>query len=1410
MEVKNIFASGMRMDLDAKLQAKDSIRKSYNGRILFNEDGSFSWENQYGNVTNFNIKPNFNADTDRYIPIGWCADSNVVVIFSKSAVSDYSEIGIVTVDTEGVGTYLTLFNDAGDPNGDLLNFKIENGITARMTWETVPKIRVKWCDGVNPDSNELRSVTFGWDAGIGPRTDVTAYYLVDDSVHAMNSTPDFRIGLTKFVERINGGLTTGVYQYAYRLVTKSGYYTPFTPLCHFIFMTSDQVNSSNWNLYEMEGVGLNSAKGNRIEIKGIDERYEKIEVAYLFSQTETTPTEAKIFMSTGITSDTMTFDHAGMVGTPIDYQELKVSYIVIDKCQTLETKDHALYAGNIVEGTFVFDPDAVLENLVITPIYKHMRSDELGAEVSITTPPLTNQPTKTGATSKNLYTGHVETYEITDDYVNYKGTQIAHLYPGFFRKETYRIGIVGISKKGFASPVYHIADVEFPDQYDDAYSWTRILPDGTTTSFSGNTANKAWPTNSFGDSDYAAEEPVLDGDDVEDPDVSMLRIQGLSVSGIDFSAYSDQMSGWQLVVCDRDKTILCQGLVIPTHRDSDISRPFGSYHQRWQISGSDFYDVNCFIGRPGEHANRFYSRPNLFNFLAPDIDFDASRLPTLQTSDRLRLVGSAWQDDGADYFVYFTDDDPGVGFQGLQKLYRSKNNFPASADYPNGFVAYGDQTDMANIFDVAIGDTLSNYAGSGLDIVNSIEIYDHHQFGAGAMELFGTGKRSLFIQTGNWGASPNGHGFHFADDGVINSACGYFITNYLRPNDNPYGGTTITALVNSVFRNVGHFVPMNNPTFTDPAGFVYDDCEFWGGDCYLDYHAFLRIYPEYSHDDETDNNDVSYGHIFPLESDLLHVMRQAATAGDPMYPSAGARPKREWNGTITADFPDGLFHYTGNSELLEEFNLNAVLLFKDPVWLLAPLDPTIQLNDHFPNRWRYTPIKIDGDSIDVYRIWQVNDFLDIDGKYGWIYGSGSLFDQIYSLQETAMGRLRASEKTTIESPTSGTLTVGVGDRLTGIDYITTNNGCQNKFSIIVTSKAIYFADVARRHFLRFAQDGLLNITNEKGIHDFSFYTLPQFKGADSPHAGNGIIGFWDAENEEVGWSFSSIGYFSQDRSFTLTNNLSDSDTNHKHYVRWNNQGIAIDIFAPLAPGNGMFLPQGLTSSGYFDILQFYVKHTGQNLPVYTTDGTTDTLIGTMTTGKYYRLYRNYKTDPWIMEEVIRLEGALFYNGITYNEVGNYVSSIQPFRSSFTFWINSFLYSTSYYEVNDNDIYLHNRGDVGEFYGLGHRAYFSPVINEMADATKVYDYFELNCNENMNELLGKVEMFTEKQGFTMLYPGDTRKKYREDTIWMPYRTKTQVDRMRGKFMEVFFIVHNLFNAKARASSLKSEVRISSKN
>ncbi|MCK5644641.1 MAG: hypothetical protein KAJ19_27835, partial [Gammaproteobacteria bacterium] len=318
----NSFQEGMKQDVDILLSPNKSYRYSIGGRLMFNKNGTYSWEVENGNKLSFVVSPRGGADSNKYVPIGNTGNSNIRVIFSVDPLNGSGEIGLFSINNDGSGNYKTLFNDQDDPNGDSLNLQPTNQIEAHFSYENDSVIRVYWIDGVESNSNQPRVFTFSYDRSIGNQSDLNAYSAYTTSVHAINSQAEVDMGIIKFDRTVNGGIATGVYQYTYSLGTNDGYNTPWYPLTRRVFVTSDIVSNSNWNEYEMESAGTITSKGNRIEVKGIDQKFDKIRVAYVYSKTEDVNDHASIFSQVDIDGTSMEFDHVANDGEPLLIEEI--------------------------------------------------------------------------------------------------------------------------------------------------------------------------------------------------------------------------------------------------------------------------------------------------------------------------------------------------------------------------------------------------------------------------------------------------------------------------------------------------------------------------------------------------------------------------------------------------------------------------------------------------------------------------------------------------------------------------------------------------------------------------------------------------------------------------------------------------------------------------------------------------------------------------------------------------------------------------------------------------------------------------------------------------------------------------------------------------------------------------------
>jgi len=1469
----NTFEGGMVQDSDVLYTPSNSYRDSMNGRLIFNKDGSYSWITENGGKISVAIRPRNGADSGTYYCIGNTGNDNIVVLFLVRDDEAASEIGLLSVDEFGIGSYKTLFNDQDDPNGDSLNFLLKNQIEARFIYENPKCIRAYWVDGVEKDSNQPRTVTFSYDENIGNPSDVNAYSGNNLSVFAMNSQTDFHMGMIKYVRDVGGGLLSGVYQYTYRLKTKEGYRTPWYPVTRRVFVAGDGISSTNWNEYEMGSSGLTTSKGNRVEIKGIDTRYDSIEVAYVYATTVSNIDSAKIFINTTIDgNDILSFDHTGNIGEPIVPEEIAELFSGIVGAKTLNIKDSTLYYGNIKENALAqFDPEPILANLQMEPMFKDMRSDEWANSPQPSPLPLSHGYPRSGITQLRNHNspGGTEDYVIGNDYLNYKGTQVDHLYAGYFRGETYRFAIVFYDKLGFKSFAYHIGDFKFPNQTEKNYSWDRVDVDGNIISGGGTLADEAWPTNNYNHSSLRSEK-VFVGDNggnlapmnsvnpslTNDPEraVSHLRIMGLKISGIDVSSISSQISGFKIVRVERDSTILAQGMILPcvTVSDDDdgsIITPLPAYHQDFydfaRGTSPDILNPPLVLGYNGQfqfnrNGNRFELKGYASVLYCPAVDFGSISWPNQNSQDEIRLIGGAWDEYQGNASPSITGRGAGEQMKYIKQYY-SKNNFHFPGFSSNPFPRYGSKMEeIVKTTILGIREFEEDWDGVQR-LNNDCKVKD-----IANDERRSHGKwNSIFIKHGNFIDPTSGAaGFGYSplyrrdssdgtvralnDAGVSNSSSpmnGSFIFNYIRPNANPYGGLTPTALEQSIFYGTGHFQPINNPTFDAqgmPVGLNFDGIEVYGGDCYLDYHSFLRLYPHSQWDGAgSEDDDYSDGRMFPYEYEFNHSMREANGEGGSgpslIWANVGARTWRELTGTSPLDYPNGLYSNgtddNDNPEgVWEEFNLNSVMAYQELLVFFAPKPVDFKDNDRFPVRWRYSREKVYGDPVDNWRLFQVNDFRDLNGEHGEITSSLYIFNQIYSWQISAFGRLRASDRALIESQQGGTLSTGIGDKLDGIDYISTEVGNQHQWGLFKSDTAAYWIDVNKRKLMRFAQDGKVALSDVKGVHQFLEYELPLFEDVDNPVSNRGLHGTFDYGNNHATFTFN------RDRRLNASSNgdipiisRTGLGKTYSPYIVEQNQTAEIN---PAQNGQPVYLPNGNVGYGINENTILYLFITDGNpwtADVYNIDNSGITLLFQAIPGTYYRLFRHSITDPWQYEEVNANDTTPHKSTITFDENGNYFNGYHSFAP--THYINTkFLLLSNYANnvyANDNALYAHDLGLKADWPSFSKKSYLSVSMNEDPMNAKAMDSIRLNCNLDYSNFLDTMLMQTESQFRYMSILNDSRKRYREDILRFPLRTLEQKDRMRGKHILMTFEMKNNFNHNDRITNLVTYYRTSNR-
>lgn len=1109
-KIDNRFVGGMNNDNDIQFQPQDTYRDAVNMRVLFNEDGGLSIENDKGTKASFTLVEYDGSILTGYIPIGYAAFSDKVVIFSTDDTN--SEIGFVTVDADGIGTYTQVYNDKYDPNNDLLGFKKRFDIEAKAVKEADDIERVYWTD--DNEQFSVINIQIGASFNYTPTGVILVKYPFWYSGHSFRIYCDWDMGDMRYNERIEGSLKTGVYQYAYRQGTKDGYRTPFSPLTRHYIMNSQPFG----NDYQMQPSNQVTEYGFRLSIFGIDVRYPIIEVAYVYSISEEQTVDAAIFYSEERTSKlpagSLTINHTTHAGDPVDLSVFNQRLYPIRYVKTLEEKDNLLFLGNVKE-VGVLEPD--LSEAVISPLTRSMEADYTALD-NVTMPFAVDQVVDTTVNIKN-YTGTATAYQISNEPATYKGTAFEHLFTSYWRGETYRFGVVLFDRKGMANYAFYLDDYTFPEQYDASGNYTLTVNEGGTLK---------------------------------------IRLLGLQVSGIKipveilYDSKGDlNISGFSIVRAKRVEETLFQGVLMNTVYENDDTTVNGVAHWRYTrpIPMTENYFNGIITPVAGSYPNSalelqgvkatgnkdFANRAGTVLMYSPEIFFGYKALPEWTNNSNVKAVGIATAAGNE-------EQEPGYNrvFSSQAICHFYSKNYTTENTWANTFG--NDLGDVSYIEQAGIYRTFldSDFKIEDYDIQRTNLIYT--QYSQVDFDNSGSDCTSCNIDKFAWGCPDSMllilKDFKDVSAGSDINRNKVLIANFRKPNDGYFSGEDENAIEKTIYISTGHFQPINDTVIADTAdadgNLVFNEVEVWGGDCYPSYFAFTRLLPQYRDCDTTTVGatdcylDYSVSMIVPLESNINHALRIGRT-----FAKDGVEPEDTSCGAGTPGL--ALLTRKGIQEKQrEDFNINSVLQHEENLQFFNAKPTTIVNRTENPMTIIYSETKYYGEPLDNYRRYLANNYFDLTGANGDLTKLFSQYSYIYFMQTRGFGRLYINQQATLNSPETGSIIVGSSGILTGALYISQDIGCQHQFSVVGGHNQTYWIDVNIGKMYRFSQNGLSPIS-DKGQHNRFYQACKYFKNKDNPAGFAGITGVYDYKNNEVVYSFHAADMQRDDVPFLVYN-----------------------------------------------------------------------------------------------------------------------------------------------------------------------------------------------------------------------------------------------------------------------------------
>jgi len=226
-----------------------------------------------------------------------------------------------------------------------LNFSAQYPIEAIGRYESSEVQRLYWTDNYNP----VRTIN------------VANPSVADLIPEELDINPSTTFSKPEILEVISGGsLPAGMYQYAYRLRSKSGSETRFSPFTGFLHIVeASESGTAYWTYtedpedisqYEGSDPGAISSKAVKLEVNNIDLAYDTIEFAAIYKSTVEGVSSSYIFESRVISSGVEEVLHSSNTDiiSLISLTEITSFNYNIKRAKTLEVKDNRLFLGNVI------------------------------------------------------------------------------------------------------------------------------------------------------------------------------------------------------------------------------------------------------------------------------------------------------------------------------------------------------------------------------------------------------------------------------------------------------------------------------------------------------------------------------------------------------------------------------------------------------------------------------------------------------------------------------------------------------------------------------------------------------------------------------------------------------------------------------------------------------------------------------------------------------------------------------------------------------------------------------------------------------------------------------------------------------------------------------------------------------
>lgn len=1197
-----------------------------------------------------------------------------------------------------------------------LNFSKTNPIEAIGRYESPDIQRVYWTDY----NNYLRSINT-----VSPN-------LATTPVNALDAFPNVAYTQPLLKSIVGGNLLVGEYQVAYLLRTLDGKETLISPPSNLIHVTNTSETLPQSAQYHGNVKGTQSGKGLQMTIDttnyvGV---FAELDVILVFHEDLNGTPEVTFVETHQVNTNTLDFIITGTETTqyPIEYLTYTLKNYPFKTCKTLTQKDDSLVVANILSSSFyiqdvlngqTFDArtyrynfDGVTNNDVFNQDYNldaHWDSDwhatkqyryqadgvRLGGQgpnisYHFHLEPFTIDGNNADPGFANVSNNPDSFFHDLNDSYTYNNTTypnnaspfLSGLLHQFKRGETYRFGLVCYNLKGEASFVEHIGDIKFPD----------ISEEDSVDNLSG---TPYFPTSQF-----------VDG-------INYGYALGIKFD-IDFpSNLLDNISSYQIVRVKRtnnDMRRVSQGIVKPFWRvdiaeppsniEFDLRGPGDSErvlhvmpYYPYDDSGTVVKLANGTWNTMNNDVVPVYENYNIrgqfLSFYSPEVSFNHEQIKDLIISPSLKaclLMTGAYKNYSLPEFSTKDISSKNLSEYCIDRRQNLRFSVPitfnSSANIrewvKNRYINMLDTLtaeDDTNLLQLNyFGETyyLRNWYAAD-NLLGGSNLNDPSQ-GLGPDDFtptFFKGGTNIFGQINKILVDPISGAY------IENDQAEYFETGALITPIDAVDYNIITPIIDTVLPKgevyggytqsaleSNTFIPASPvipKTSTNPVVF--------GGDTFLNVFTCqvgMTGLEEkyYNNPGVTYNQNESRTDLFVTES----LINLDLTSGSTLKTGV----KYTYDGfedvVLRQEVNNSFFGYaTGNS--MYSYNSVYSRQNQDVSFFVKP-DNLATGNNAGRNDIRayLSNVKINRETIDAWTKFGALNYYDID-DYGPINKILNWRDNVYFFQDRGVGAY-AINRSAITTTTDGVPTqLGTGKGFGKHQYISKEHGSIHQWAVKATDTGVYYFDSIHKKIFTIAE-GNQPLSELKGVHSLINYLdtdcyLRKENGGDNPILGRGVHIGKDKVNDEVLFTFLNKVEFIRD---LLNNTL---------YL----VGDVVQV-----------------ETTYYLVTQSFT----------TTSNPSNNLVLLI-----------LRSDELPGRPPNRIEGIT----LVYDELSQAFSS--RYSAVPTMWIENGDIIISSNPKQRLDLYTHNKGNWGEFYGEQIECSLSLVINPQADINKILRTLEFN-------------------------------------------------------------------------------------